>query len=174
MNESDFRPPLCTYRLNWARRTYWRWWDVWDDTALQTQNSSPCGLRPNTLPLGTEAPYNIKSLWVSGEEKFCFFEIWRPEWGSNRRSSPFQAGSFNHCTRPPALGPYQGNISFLIHLSKGSCQVKKNQKIREKLGLVRQHPPSLLTNFFFLKHVKKKEFGLGLDPTTHFRVFLEF
>ena len=38
-NESGFRPPLCTYRLNWARRTSWRWWDDWDDTVLQTQDS---------------------------------------------------------------------------------------------------------------------------------------
>ena len=30
---------LCTYRLNWARRTTWEWWDEWDDTALLTQNS---------------------------------------------------------------------------------------------------------------------------------------
>ena len=26
-NESGFRPLLCTYRLNWARRTSWGWWD---------------------------------------------------------------------------------------------------------------------------------------------------
>ena len=38
-NESGFRPPLCTYRLNWARRTSWGWWDDWDDTVLQTQVS---------------------------------------------------------------------------------------------------------------------------------------
>ena len=37
-NESGFRPPLCTYRLNWAR-TSWGWWDDWDDTVLQTQDS---------------------------------------------------------------------------------------------------------------------------------------
>ena len=35
-NESSFRPLLCTYRLNWARRTSCGWWD---DTALQTQDS---------------------------------------------------------------------------------------------------------------------------------------
>ena len=39
-NESGFRPPLCTYRLNWARRTSWGWWDDWDDTVLQTQDSN--------------------------------------------------------------------------------------------------------------------------------------
>ena len=38
-NESGFRPPLCTYRLNWARRTSWGWWDDWHDTVLQTQDS---------------------------------------------------------------------------------------------------------------------------------------
>ena len=38
-NESGFRPPLCTYRLNWARRISWGWWDDWDDTVLQTQDS---------------------------------------------------------------------------------------------------------------------------------------
>ena len=38
-NESGFRPPLCTYRLNWTRRTSWGWWDEWDDTVLQTQDS---------------------------------------------------------------------------------------------------------------------------------------
>ena len=38
-NESGFRPHLCTYRLNWARRTSWGWWDDWDDTAVQIQDS---------------------------------------------------------------------------------------------------------------------------------------
>ena len=38
-NESGFRPPLCTYRLNWARRNSWGWWDDWVDTVLQTQDS---------------------------------------------------------------------------------------------------------------------------------------
>ena len=38
-NKSGFRLLLCTYRLNWARTTSWGWWDEWDDTVLQTQNS---------------------------------------------------------------------------------------------------------------------------------------
>ena len=38
-NESGFRPPVCTYRLNWAKRTSWGWWDEWDDTVLRTQDS---------------------------------------------------------------------------------------------------------------------------------------
>ena len=38
-NEWGFRPPLCTCRLNWSNRTFWGWWNEWNDTALQTQNS---------------------------------------------------------------------------------------------------------------------------------------
>ena len=38
-NEVVFRPPLFTYRLNWARRTSRGWWDEWDDTVLQTQDA---------------------------------------------------------------------------------------------------------------------------------------
>ena len=34
----SFRPPLCTYRLNWAIETFWEWWDEWNDAALQTQD----------------------------------------------------------------------------------------------------------------------------------------
>ena len=37
-NEWGFMPPLCTHRLNWARRTSWGWWEEWDDTVLQTQD----------------------------------------------------------------------------------------------------------------------------------------
>ena len=33
-NKWGFGPPLCTYRLNWAMRTLWGWWDEWDETAF--------------------------------------------------------------------------------------------------------------------------------------------
>ena len=35
-NQLGFRPLLCTYRLNWAKRISWGWWD---DTDVQTQDS---------------------------------------------------------------------------------------------------------------------------------------
>ena len=97
-NEWGFRPPVCTYRLNWARRTSWGWMRWPDDTTLQTQDSKfgPWGLA-RYLSV-TEVPHNNKYLRVSGEETFCFFETWRPEWGSNPWSPTFQAGRFNHCT----------------------------------------------------------------------------
>ena len=66
------------------------------------RNSSPGSLRSITLPLcqGGSPQYLI---FTSERGKtFCFFETWRPEWGSNPRFPTFQAGSFNHCTRAPA------------------------------------------------------------------------
>ena len=74
------------------------------------RNLSSNGLRASTIHLG---PRNNESLRKSGEETFCVFETWikghpsyfawMSEWGSSRRSSTFQAGSFNHCTRAPAI-----------------------------------------------------------------------
>ena len=78
-NESGFRPPLCTYRLNWARRTSWGWWDESDETVFQTKDSksSPDGLRPSTLLLGHGGSPQYWLLHVDGEETFLFL--------SNRR-----------------------------------------------------------------------------------------
>ena len=70
-NESGFRPPLCTYRLNWARRTSWGWWDEWDDTVRQTQDSK-------FEPWRSEAEH-ATSRWRSftrgwGRNVFVFFQ----------------------------------------------------------------------------------------------------
>ena len=81
------------------------------------------------------------------------------------------------------------NIMNYQQFPLGFCQVKKNPKIREKLGLARQNPPTPLFNFYFFGNMynKKKltqktqnfqknntKSELGLDPPTHFRVFLGF
>ena len=61
----------------------------------------PFWILDETLLSVKKAPYNITSSRVNGEATFCFFESWRPKWGSNKRT--VQAGSFNHCTRVPDL-----------------------------------------------------------------------
>ena len=38
---NEMNRALGTYRLNWARETSWGWWDEWNDTVLQTQDSKP-------------------------------------------------------------------------------------------------------------------------------------
>ena len=103
-NEWGFRPHLCAYKLNWASRPFWEWWDEWYDTAIQTQDSKcePWRSEAELLHLGHGWSKQNKILRVSGEETFCFFETWRSERGSSPPSTTFQAGSFNHCTRVPA------------------------------------------------------------------------
>ena len=95
---------LCAhkYRLNWARRTFWRWWD---DTALQTQDSkfalwlseaehitSWSRRLPTIMNLCEWAFWNILLLLNLGGQR-----------GGRNREKTVQAGSFNHCTRSPAL-----------------------------------------------------------------------
>ena len=72
-----FRPHLCRYKLNWG------WWDEWDDTALQIQDSK-------FEPWRSEVEYassrsrklpTILNLYEWAGKTFCFFETWRPEWG---------------------------------------------------------------------------------------------
>ena len=112
-------------------RTFRGWWDERDDTALQTQESKIRVLavwgRARYFSV-TEVPHNIEFLRVSGEETFCFFGTWRPEWGSNQRAPNFQAGSFNHWTRAPTLKYLVYYLAmdravsrYLIHSSRNSC-----------------------------------------------------
>ena len=88
-NESGFRPPLCTYRLNWARRTSWGWWDDWDDTFLQTQDSKFVPWR-SEAEHATSRSRRLPTILIShvdGEETFLFLsnrrdrepnpELWR-------------------------------------------------------------------------------------------------
>ena len=103
-NESGFRPPLCTYRLNWARRTSWGWWDDWDDTVLQTQDS-------NFEPWRSEAehatsrsrrlPTILTFTGGWGRNIFCFFQT--AETGNRTPNSGVKGSGANHYPRAPAL-----------------------------------------------------------------------
>ena len=103
-NESGFRPPLCTYRLNWARRTSWGWWDDWDDTVLQTQDFREIRAlavwgRARYLSV-TEAPHNTDFHKWMGKKHFCFFET--AETGNRTPNSGVKGNGANHYPRAPA------------------------------------------------------------------------
>ena len=75
-NEWGFSPRLCTHGLNWARRTSWGWWDEWDDTDLQTQDSKIESWR-SEAELATsrslhETTHNIKSRSFIVKRLFVF------------------------------------------------------------------------------------------------------
>ena len=104
-NESGFRPPLCTYRLNWARRTSWGWWDDWDDTVLQTQDSKFEPWR-SEAELATSRSRRLPTILTFrrgwGRSIFCFFQT--TETGNRTPNSGVKGSGANHYpSRAPAL-----------------------------------------------------------------------
>ena len=103
-NESGFRPPLCTYRLNWARRTSWGWWDDWDDTVLQTQDSKFAPWRSeaeHATSRSRRLPTILTFTRGWGRNNFCFFQT--AETGNRTPDSGVKGSGANHYPRAPAL-----------------------------------------------------------------------
>ena len=103
-NESGFRPPLCTYRLNWARRTSWGWWDDWDDTVLQTQNSKFEPWRSeaeHATSRSRRLPTILTFTRGWGRNIFCFLQT--AETGNRTPDSGVKGSGANHYPRAPAL-----------------------------------------------------------------------
>ena len=103
-NESGFRPPLCTYRLNWARRTSWGWWDDWDDTVLQTQNSKFEPWRSeaeHATSRSRRLPTILTFTRGWGRNIFCFLQT--AETGNRTPDSGVKGSGANPYPRAPAL-----------------------------------------------------------------------
>ena len=103
-NESGFRPLLCTYRLNWARRTSWGWWDDWDDTVLQTQDSKFEPWRSEAEHAASRSrrlPTILTFTRGWGRNNFCFFQT--AETGNRTPDSGVKGSGANHYPRAPAL-----------------------------------------------------------------------
>ena len=96
-NESGFRPPLCTYRLNWARRTSWGWWDDWDDTVLKTQDSKFEPWRSeaeHATSRSQRLPTILTFTRGWGRNIFCFFQT---------AETGVKDSGASHYSRAPAL-----------------------------------------------------------------------
>ena len=124
-NESGFRPTLCTYKLNWARRTSWGWWDEWDDTVLQTQDSKFDPWRSeaeHATSWSRRLPAKLSH--VNGEESFLFFQT--AQTGNRTPNSSVKGSGANHCPRAPALATLQFvryslvTLTWLLHVSVAS------------------------------------------------------
>ena len=102
-NESGFRPPLCTYRLNWAKRTSWGWWDDWDDTVLQTQDSEFEPWR-SEVEHATSRSRRLPTILTFtrgwGRNIFCFFQT--AETRDRTPNSGVKGSGANHYPRAPA------------------------------------------------------------------------
>ena len=103
-NESGFRPPLCTYRLNWARRTSWGWWDDWDDTVLQTQDSKFEPWRSeaeHATSRSRRLPTILTFTRGWGRNNFVSFKPPRP--GTEPRTPAWKAAVLTTTLGPPPL-----------------------------------------------------------------------
>ena len=102
-NESGFRPPLCTYRLNWARITSWGWWDDWDDTVLQTQDSKFEPWRSeveHATSRSRRLPTRLTFTRGWGRNIFCFFQT--AVTGNRTPNSGVKGSGANHYPRASA------------------------------------------------------------------------
>ena len=107
-NESGFRPPLCTYRLNWARRTSWGWWDDWDDIVLQTQDSKFEPWRSEAEHASSRSrrlPTILTFTRGWGRNIFYFFQT--AETGSRTPNSGVKGSVANHYPRALAHIHYE-------------------------------------------------------------------
>ena len=105
-NESGFRPPLCTYRLNWARRTSWGWWDDWDDTVLQTQVSKFEPWRSeaeHATSRSRRLPTILTFTRGWGRNNFVSFKPPRP--GTEPRTLAWKAAVLTTTLGPPPSSP---------------------------------------------------------------------
>ena len=127
-NESGFRPPLCTYRLNWARRTSWGWWDDWDDTVLQTQDSKFAPWRSeaeHATSRSRRLPTILTFTRGWGRNNFCFFQT--AETGNRTPDSGVKGSGANHYPRAPAL-LHILHILHILHCSYlKTLEVKVNE-----------------------------------------------
>ena len=102
-NESGFRPPLCTYRLNWARRTAWGWWNDWDAIVLQTQDSKFEPWR-SEAEHATSRSRRLPTIltFTRGWRRniFCFFQT--ADTGNRTPNSGVKGSGANHYPRAPA------------------------------------------------------------------------
>ena len=92
-NESGFRPPLCTYRLNWARR--WLRWHSPPDTGFEIRALAVWG-RARYLSV-TEAPHNTNFHTWMGKKHFSFFQT--AETGNRTPNSGVRGSDANHYHR---------------------------------------------------------------------------
>ena len=119
-NESGFRPPLCTYRLNWARRTSWGWWDDWDDTVLQTQDSKFEPWRSeaeHATSRSRRLPTILTFTRGWGRNICCYFQT--AETGNRTPNSGVKGSGANHYPRTPALQSCKHKTSTLCWTNVG-------------------------------------------------------
>ena len=95
---------LCTYRLNWSRRTSWGWWDEWDDTVLQTQDSEFEPWR-SEAEHATSRSRRLPTIltFTRGWERNIFVSFKPPRPGTEPRALAWKAAVLTTTLGPPPI-----------------------------------------------------------------------
>ena len=139
-NESGFRPPLCPYRLNWARRTSWGWWDDWDDTVLQTQDSKFGSWRSEAEHATSQSrrlPTILTFTRGWGRNIFVSFKPPRPE--TEPRALAWKAAVLTTTLGPP---PDLTSKKSLKQILKVTSPIQNHTMILAKGNLILSWPES--------------------------------
>ena len=130
---------LCTYRLHWARRTSWGWWDDWDDTVLQTQDLKFEPWR-SEAEHATSRSRRLPTIltFTRGWRRniLCFFQT--AETGNQTPNSGVKGSGANHYPRaPPLLQKDKHNCVTCQNVAKGtSASWKRLNNSLEIKGLI--------------------------------------
>ena len=138
-NESGFRTPLCTYRLNWARRASWGWWDDWDDTVLQTQDSKFEPWRSeaeHATSRSRRLPIILTFTRGWGRNIFVSFKPPRP--GTEPRTLAWKAAVLTTTLGPPPTITLKQNVRLQGGICPEKFQLDKyqNADLRSLLNLI--------------------------------------
>ena len=113
MNRALYRPSLCTYRLNCARRASWGRWDDWDDTVLQTYDSK-FGPWRSEAEHATSRSRRLSTILTFtrewGRHILCFFQTA----GNRTPKSGVKGSGANHYPRAPARACLEYGLAVIL------------------------------------------------------------
>ena len=145
-NESGFRPPLCTYRPNWARRTSWGWWDDWDDTVLQTQDSKFEPWR-SEAEHATSRSQRLPTIltFTRGWGRNIFVSFKPPRPGTEHRTLAWKAAVLTTTLEPPPSFEYKAIPPERTEKYSGLCvtMIASTLKIQRRYQTVFHVVPAI-------------------------------
>ena len=127
-NKSGFRPPLCTYRLNWAGEPPedGEMIEMILSSRHRIRNSSPGGLRSSTLPLGHGGSPQYWLSHVAGEKTY-FVSFKPPRPGTEPRTLTWKAAVLTTTLGPPPC--WHTSPSGVVRIFKFKIDIDRIQNM---------------------------------------------
>ena len=143
--------------INWARRTSWGWWDDWDDTVLQTQDSKFEPWR-SEVEHATSRSRRLPTIltFTRGWGRNIFVSFKPPRPGTEPRTLAWKAAVLTTTLEPP---PYRYRYRYSRHKTLNECWLTLDQRRRRWTSF----KPTLIQRLVFLGMVYITLFSAGID-----------